>query len=165
MTSARRSHEHTAALARAGHIDTTAPVTATASTPVAAPAHVVWNTLADIPSWPTFIPGVSKAAWSRRVPGPQAGVIFRWRNAGVSLTSTLQVCSPGEELTWTGRAAWVTAIHRNTIAGTSHDECVLTASESMSGFGIARVMPPSRLAEQLRAFVDAVAAEAVRRCD
>lgn len=84
--------------ARAGGLDHAAPVQAHASTTAAAPAATVWDVLADIEAWPSFLPGVSQAGWIAPG-GPVAGTNFRWVNAGSRLSSTLEVAAPGQELT------------------------------------------------------------------
>lgn len=129
------------------------------------PALVVWEVLADVEAWPRFLPGVSRARITT-AGGSRLGASseFRWVSGGFPLRSRVEVAVPGRELTWTGVALWLVAVHRNTIETTSAGSCRLTSEESMAGAGAAWLMPADKLERELEGFVRAVGDEAVRRC-
>lgn len=161
MTS--RSLTRAARIAQSGRIDPQAPVWARAAIEVSAPATVVWRVLSDLRQWPEVLPGVSRV----RLPEPgdlQPGTRFAWRNQGFPLRSVVQRVHPDEELTWTGQALWLVAIHRNTIKPTASG-CGLVSEESMTGWGAVHLMPSKKLEEQLGGFIQAIAHEAERRHD
>lgn len=132
------------------------------------PAPLVWEVLADVEAWPRFLPGVSRArittAGDHGGSGLGSSSQFRWVNGGFPLRSRVEVAVPGRELTWTGVALWLVAVHRNTIEPTSDGSCRLTSEESMAGAGAAWLMPADRLERGLEGFVRAVGDETVRRC-
>ena len=130
-------------------------------------AGAVWDVVADIDTWPRFLPGVSRARIIHSTgsddahPGP--GTEFRWTSAGVPLRSRVEVADPARELTWTGVAFWLVAVHRNKLEPFSDDACRLTSEESMAGLGAPWLMPVDKLERQLTGFVQAIRDEAVRR--
>lgn len=142
-------------------MDTSAPVQASASIRIDASAEAVWRVLADVESWPDFIPGVTRARWID-ASAPLAERAFSWRN-GTTVHSVMAVAEPGRELTWTGVALWLVAVHRNEIEPLGEERCRLTSSESMAGLGVRLALPASRLQSQLETFVAAVGSEARRR--
>lgn len=151
------------AAARDGRLDPAAPVRAAAERATMAPPAAVWAVLADLESWPLVLPGVARVRLDDPGSPLADGARFRWTSGGARLRSTIRRAIPGEELTWTGTALWLVAVHRNEIAPASDGGCRLRSSESMSGAGAARLMPAAKLREQLQAMVDAIVAEAERR--
>lgn len=155
--------ERAAACARAGAVDETAPVIASAQITVEAPAQTVWEVLSQVEQWPQFLPGVTRARWTDQAYAAVPGARFSWANAGIPVHSRIEVAEPGAELTWTGVALWLVAVHRNTLNPLSGDRCRLTSTESMAGPGAGLLMPAARLDAQLAEFVGAVASEASSR--
>ena len=145
--------------ARSGSIDPSATVHASANIELPVPAEAAWDVVADIDTWPRFLPGVSRARIIHSTgsddahPGP--GAEFRW--------TRVEVADPARELTWTGVAFWLVAVHRNTLEPFSDDACRLTSEESMAGLGAPWLMPVDKLERQLTGFVQAIRDEAVRR--
>lgn len=89
-------------------IDRSAPAISTGELVIAASPEVVWDVISDIEAWPSWNPDVKTAT----LDGPLAvGSVFRWRAGGASLTSTLRVVDPPRELSWSGRAMGIRAIH------------------------------------------------------
>lgn len=155
------------AAARSGGTDPAAAVQASASIDLPIPAGVVWDVLSDVEAWPRFLPGVSRV----RITTP-GGVRshrltqssrFAWVNGGVPLRSRVEVVDAGRELTWTGRALWLVAVHRNTVEPAADGGCRLTSAESMAGAGAAWAMPGKKLKRELEVFVRAIGDEAGRR--
>lgn len=155
MTS--RSLQRAEGLARTGKTDDLAPVTARAHLDIKAPAHEVFRVLTDIARWPDVIPGVTRAELLQET--LRSGSRFTWHNRGVPLRSTIQRIAPDRELTWTGQALWLTAVHRNTIEEIDSG-CRLTSEESMTGWGVGLFMPSATLERQLQGFVRSIADEA-----
>lgn len=147
-------------LARAGQVDDAAPSVATATADVAAPASAVWAVLADPMAWEAVLPGVSRV----RVDGSGGAMVpgqhFSWRSGGVGLRSAVQRVVVGKEFSWTGRAMWLVAVHRNTIEALGADRCRLISSESMTGALAGLLLPSHKLEVELQGFVDAIAAAA-----
>ncbi|MEL4357947.1 MULTISPECIES: SRPBCC family protein [unclassified Luteococcus] len=149
------------AAARAGVIDQDARVRASASIDVDAEPEEVWRVLADIEGWPGFVPGVTRVVLER--PGAVGvGTQFRWRNACTPIRSTVEVAEPGRELTWTGTALWLVAVHRNEVTALGPGGSRLTSSESMAGVGVGIILPARALERQLGKFVAAIAGQAMR---
>ncbi|MGO4958215.1 SRPBCC family protein [Luteococcus sp. Sow4_B9] len=158
MWSVRKLEERARVAAQGRRIDDEAPVAASAVVEVDASAAAVWKALAEIEEWPDFVPGVTRARWCD--PQGQPGRRFVWRNAGTQLQSTMEVLESASEVTWTGTAMWLVAVHRNTIEDLGQGRCRLTSSESIAGVGASMLMPSARLQHQLEAFVAAMASRA-----
>jgi uncharacterized protein YndB with AHSA1/START domain len=89
-------------------IDRSAPATAAGELDIAASPEVVWDVISNIEAWPSWNPDVKTAT----LDGPLAvGSVFRWRAGSASLTSTLRVVDTPRELSWSGRAMGIRAIH------------------------------------------------------
>lgn len=97
---------------------------------IQAPAEVVWKTHTDINAWSQWQPGITMA----KLTGPLAiGSIFQFQSGGLTITGTIQVVEPNQQIGWTGRAlgaqarhVWLLTPHQN---GT-----LLTTDESMEGW-------------------------------
>ncbi|WP_055715653.1 SRPBCC family protein [Streptomyces torulosus] len=104
--SLRTLHEQ---YAKHGTVDAGAPVLASCEVTVRAPSSEVWELLADIARWPSWVPGVRQA----HLDGDLApDVPFRWVLNGMRVKSTLAVVRPGSELSWTGTLAGTRGVHR-----------------------------------------------------
>lgn len=89
-------------------IDRSAAAIAAGELDIAASPEVVWDVISNIEAWPSWNPDVKTAT----LEGPLAvGSVFRWRAGGVSLISTLRTVDPPRELSWSGRAMGIRAIH------------------------------------------------------
>ncbi len=80
------------------------------------------------------------------------------------MRSRLIAVDHGAELSWTGRAAWITAVHRTVFIRRSDGGCTVTTSESMTGLGVSQLLPEAVLVSQLCDLVEAIGQEAARRC-
>ncbi|UBH25498.1 SRPBCC family protein [Micrococcus porci] len=162
MWTPRKLQARGAAAARQGDVDAAAPVSATAQIDTAASASALWGVLADVDSWPGVVPGVTSAQVASPTP-LSPGHRFTWANGGTTIRSRVEVVRPGHDLTWTGIALWLVAVHRNVIETLPDGQARLTSTESMAGVAAALLMPEEKLQQQLQAFVEAIAAEAERR--
>lgn len=79
---------------------------------LAAAPDQVWAWLVRAPLWPSWY---SNSARLRILEGPgpdlAQGTRFRWRTFGVTITSTVRECSPGERIAWDGRGIGVDVYH------------------------------------------------------
>ncbi|WP_194785268.1 SRPBCC family protein [Actinomyces haliotis] len=149
--------------ARHGRIDAKAPVQATATADIHAPADRVFDALSDLASWPAFIPEVTRIQLDAGLGPLVPGTRFSWCSGGFPLRSEIQRVERGAELTWTGTALWVVAVHRNVVVPTSAEACRLTSAESMAGLGVGWMLRGDVLTDQLKEFVAAIGREAERR--
>jgi hypothetical protein len=89
-------------------VDSQAPVRASAETLIQAPLFTVWSVQSDIASWPTWNREISKVD----IHGPLApGTRFRWKAAGLTISSELIAVKPLAEIAWTGRTLGIRATH------------------------------------------------------
>lgn len=95
-------------VAKAGRIDTQAPVHARAQHHIHATPTQVWQVLSDLTAWPHTIQAVRSVTLQDEAVAVDHS--FTWNNAGTRITSTFAVIDPHRELTWTGRAAGTRAI-------------------------------------------------------
>lgn len=97
---------------------------------IQAPPEVVWKTHTDINAWSQWQPGITTS----NLADPLAvGSIFQFQSGGLTITATIQVVEPNQQIGWTGRAlgtqarhVWLLTPHQN---GT-----LLTTDESMEGW-------------------------------
>ena len=89
-------------------INRAAPAIASGETLIAADPDTVFSVISSIDAWPSWNPDVKSAV----LEGPvEPGTVFRWKVGLSSLTSTLKVVDPPNEVAWTGRTMGITAIH------------------------------------------------------
>jgi hypothetical protein len=89
-------------------VDRSAPAVASSEIEVVAPPEVVWDVLADFPSWPEWNPDVK----ALEIDGPLAeGTEFRWKAGPLSIRSTLREVERPRLLGWTGDAFGISAVH------------------------------------------------------
>jgi len=125
-------------------IDSSAPISVTASIEIAAPPLDVWTVLTDFEGWPRWNPDVLEV----RLEGPlEVGTTFRWKAGPGTITSVLKSVDPLHELGWTGVTMGVHAVHvwrlEETLGGTR-----LTTLESWRGWPTR--LRHKRMAETLR---------------
>lgn len=112
------------------NIDQSAPLKAQKSIEISAPVNTVWALLADIPDWPKWQPDVTTA----EIEGELAvGSIFRWKAAGLNITSTLQEVQPDQQIGWTGKSVGMQAVHHWTLESIENGTRVST-EESLNGW-------------------------------
>ena len=85
-----------------------APATADGELWIDADPQTVFSVISAIDEWPLWNPDVKSVKLDGRV---QPGTVFRWRAGRSSLTSTLQVVDPPNEIAWTGITMRIKAVH------------------------------------------------------
>ena len=89
-------------------INRNAPATAQGELQIAADPQTVFAVLSAIDQWASWNPDIKSVT----LQGPvQPGTGFRWKSGPSTLTSTLQVVDPPQEIGWTGRTMGIKAVH------------------------------------------------------
>jgi uncharacterized protein YndB with AHSA1/START domain len=89
-------------------INRNAPATAQGELQIAADRQTVFAVIAAIDQWPSWNPDIKSVT----LQGPvQPGTGFRWKSGPSTLTSTLQVVDPPQEIAWTGTTMGIRAVH------------------------------------------------------
>src|SRR4029453_4123822 len=89
-------------------INRNAPATAEGELRIDADPQTVFSVISDIDRWPSWNANVK----SVELQGPvQPGTGFRWKSGSSTLTSTLQVVDPPNEIAWTGTTMGIKAVH------------------------------------------------------
>ncbi|MEV0195971.1 SRPBCC family protein [Nonomuraea sp. NPDC050691] len=125
--SIERLHEE---YAKKGRLDDNAPLRASSSIFIDAPAAKVWKLLADMRNWPDWRSDAHVVELGEIKPD----ATFRWNIRGSAIRSTFAVVEPERELTWTGVAmGCFKAIDRMRLDETPDGRTRVTIEESMSG--------------------------------
>jgi uncharacterized protein YndB with AHSA1/START domain len=109
--------------------DSKAPVISRQHAHIAAPLERVWSLLIDIDCWPEWNPGVPSVELEG---SPAPGAIFRWKSGRFTIVSRLQDVEPMKRLSWTGRAAGISAVHAWTFEQEG-DGVLVRTTESLDG--------------------------------
>jgi len=89
-------------------IDQNAPVITRDEIVIAAPVGTVWNLFADISAWLDWNKDIESAS----LDGPlSVGATFRWRTAGMDITSTVDEWVPQQGVAWSGLVQGILGIH------------------------------------------------------
>ena len=142
-------------------INRNAPATAQGELQIAADPQTVFAVLSAIDQWPSWNPDIKSVT----LQGPvQPGTGFRWKSGPSTLTSTLQVVDPPQEIGWTGRTMGIKAVHVFRFQG--RDGGTLARSEeSWEGVLASLLKGYSRrtLDKAIRSILSHLKAEAERR--
>ncbi|MER5641547.1 SRPBCC family protein [Kitasatospora sp. NPDC002227] len=146
--------------ARAGRVDSAAPVQARHQVAVAAPPGQVFALITDFAGWAGWFPAVSGIEVT---PGPvQPGTQFRWRSGKDRIRSTVATLIPGQEISWTGVCSGARAVRRHLLAQAADGGTVLTVEESMSGLLLTLFYDSDRLQQATGAWLEALRTTAER---
>ena len=89
-------------------IDRNAAATGKGDIQIAASPQTVYSVISAIGEWPSWNPDIR----SVKLDGPaKPGGVFRWKSGPSTLTSTLEVVDPPQEIGWTGTTMGITARH------------------------------------------------------
>ena len=141
--------------AKAGRVDTDAPVRARSEVVVAAGPDRVWAVLADAARWSTIDPAIHDVELSD---GVRVDAPFTWRNGRSRIRSRFAVVEPGHELTWTGTSAGARAVHRHVLTATEDGGTRLLTEESMAAPLLALLYPSRKLEVGLASWAGAIKA-------
>ena len=114
---------------------------------VQASPEVVWKIHTAINDWPQWQPSLDMAD----LEGPLAvGSIFQWKSGGLTITSTIQVVKPNQQIGWTGKALGTRASHIWNLEP-HNGGTMLTTEESMEGWlvSILKLIMPKFLESSL----------------
>lgn len=124
------SNRTLAALAQRGDIQTNAPVKATSTVTIHAPAAAVWRILTDTSAWPCWQPGVAKVSGGSQL---DAGASFAWQTGDTTIHSHVTLFDPPRRLAWIGRADVAHAIHVFVLTPLGAHDTRVESRESMDG--------------------------------
>lgn len=88
--------------------DHRAPVCESGEVVIGARPEVVWDTLADLRSWPDWLPGVQAVHVDEPV---RIGTRFRWKTGPGTITSEIVNSDRPRSVAWKGRTLGITAVH------------------------------------------------------
>jgi len=118
-------------LARAGAIESDAPIKASVEIVIQAPAEKVWSILTAVNNWPKWQPDIKEA----EMIGPlESGTKFTWTTGGTRIQSKIALVDPYKEIAWTGKALNATAVHVWKLERLPGNKTMVQTEESMSGF-------------------------------
>lgn len=99
----------------------------------APPAHV-WAWLIDASDWPTwYINSANVNILEGKERNLHKGTRFRWKTFGVTITSTVLECVPGERIAWDGHGFGVDVYHA-WVLQPSEKGCHVLTEESQHGW-------------------------------
>lgn len=119
-----------AELGRHATIQANAPIKATSTLTIHAPAPRVWNVLTDLGAWSQWQSGVGKVTPMGML-GP--GTSFTWETGGMTIHSEVVLFDPPSRLAWIGRAYTAHAVHVFTLTPLGPSATRVESSESMDG--------------------------------
>lgn len=119
-------------------VDSTAKAYAREEIIINTSAEKVYQVLADINGWPEWQSNVKSAEIQGTL---DAGSRFIWNSGGFKIISKLHTVNPFTEFGWTGKMAWISAVHNWTFRERD-GKCIVTVEESLKGF-LAGIMKKS----------------------
>ncbi|MFC4507132.1 MULTISPECIES: SRPBCC family protein [Streptomyces] len=153
--SMRTLHER---YAKHGVVDASAPVVAACEITVDAPPSVVWEVLAGMAEWPSWVPGVRSADLDGGELAPD--LPFRWVLNGMRVRSRLAVVRPHSELSWTGLLAGTRGVHRFLLEPVRGEATLVRSEESIGGPLAGLLYSSDKLKDVLTGWTDALKSQA-----
>lgn len=117
-------------LAQQGKTQPQAPVQASSSIVIQAPAHHVWITLTDLQQWPRWNHDVQQVELTAPI---QVGTSFTWTTGDTTIQSQLALLNTDQAVAWIGHASAAKAIHVITFQAIDASHTRVTSTESMDG--------------------------------
>jgi uncharacterized membrane protein len=146
-------------LAERGTVDSAAPVVASGTIVIDAPAGLVWDVLADVVNWPSIRSDIGEVTFDDV---PRRGSIFAWSTAGVALRSRFGSVEPASLLTWSTVAPGLDAVHVYRFEAIDPGHTRILAEESMTA-PAAPYLNNAILGEQIRTWLEGLKARAEGR--
>jgi hypothetical protein len=119
----------------------------------------VWDVLADLRNWPSWMPDYEILELGEVTPG--AG--FRWRLGKVKISSTFAVVTPERELTWSGAVFGYTSVDMLLLAALPGGGTRVTMAESLAGPLVSVLFSTGRLRAQHERYLAALKKEVIAR--
>jgi hypothetical protein len=135
-----------------------APLVARREIFIQASPEIVWKIHTAVNDWCQWHPGIDSA----KLEGPLAtGSSFQWKSGGLTITSTVQIVEPNQQIGWTGKALGTRARHIWMLRG-HNDGTILTTEESMEGWliSILKFIMPNFLERSLDTWLQSLKIEA-----
>jgi hypothetical protein len=146
-------------LARAGQIESDAPIKASAKIVIQAPAEKVWSILTAVNNWPKWQTDIKEAEMT----GPlKSGTAFTWSSGGTRIQSKIALVDPYKEIAWTGTALNATAVHIWKLERLPGNKTLVQTDESMSGFLLTFIYSSKELQTINQTWLDRLKLEAER---
>jgi hypothetical protein len=146
-------------LARAGAIESDAPIKASVEIVIQAPAEKVWTILTAVNNWPEWQSDIEEA----EMIGPlERGTTFTWSSGGTRIQSKIALVDPYKEIAWTGTALNATAVHVWKLERLPGNKTMVQTEESMSGFLLTFFYSSKELQATDRTWLDRLKREAER---
>ncbi len=145
--------------AKQRRIDQRAPVQAADEVEIDAPIERVWDRLSSPTSWSNIAERIHSVRLESDV---RADAYFTWANGRTRMRSRFAVVDKNRELTWSGSAAGIRAVHRHVLKPLGVSRTQLSSVESMSAPLLVALFPSRKLQATLTSWLRAVKAAAER---
>ena len=146
--------------AKRGTIDRRAPIQASRSVLIDAPAADVWELLSNPAAWKRIDPRITLLSLSGPV---QADTQFTWKNGSARIRSRFAVVSAEREISWTGVSFGARAVHRHVLEPIDEATTSLISEESMAGLLLPLFFSGGKLERELEHWLVAVKAATEER--
>jgi len=130
LTSCTPSDDALFQLAHQGKTNVHAPVQATSTMVIEAPARQVWTILTDFQHWPRWNHDVEHVEVATSI---DVGTPFAWTTGGTTIHSHVAMLIPDRAVAWTGRASIAKAAHVITLQALDAFHTRVVSTESMDG--------------------------------
>lgn len=111
-------------------VDSNAKAYASEAIEINAPVEKVYALMANFAGWPKWLKNVQSVTMNG---APQEGKDFTWKAKGLTIKSKLHTVQPNSAIGWTGKIAWIKAVHNWRFEAVPGGTNVLV-EESLSGF-------------------------------
>lgn len=109
-----------------------ASVYAQSSKVIAQPIEYLYQRLADISSWASWRGGIQEVkVIDKNTKHPR----FEWKSDGFTYYSQVHTADGLNEFGWTGRIAWIKAVHNWSFERVGKSKTIVRIEESLEGFG------------------------------
>lgn len=117
-------------LAKQGKINTDASIRDKQSIVINASLEKCFETLTNIKNWPEWNQEIKIKEFEEF----DVGSKFSWKIHGFSIHSVIQQIERPYQVTWTGKALWIKAIHNWRFEKVEKNQTIVISEESMQGF-------------------------------
>ena len=146
--------------AKQRRVDDRAPVHAADEVQIDVPVGRLWNLLSDPTGWPDIDERIHSVRLDSAV---HVDAYFDWANGRSRMRSRFAVVDRDREISWSGSAAGIRAVHRHVLEPLGAGRTRLSSLESMSAPLLVAVFPSRKLQATLTSWLHAVKVAAERR--